>query len=70
MDAGTILREALTLSEHERMFLVEKLLETFQESSDALDDEAFEAEMQRRGREVDDGIAELIPWSDLKGRTE
>jgi putative addiction module component (TIGR02574 family) len=66
MTRQAILEAALALSEDERMELVTALLESLGPDSDRLDDAAFDAELQRRSKELDDGTAEVISWSELK----
>jgi putative addiction module component (TIGR02574 family) len=59
---------AMRLSESERALLVERLLETLSPDPEASDDQAFAAELERRRREVESGVEDTIPWSELKGQ--
>lgn len=67
MDAITT--QALALPERDRIALVERLLDSLGPASDTLNEDAFRAEITRRSDEVDQGTAELIPWSELKRET-
>jgi putative addiction module component (TIGR02574 family) len=60
------LEAALTLSENDRIQLVERLLETLGPETDGVDEASFVTELRRRSDEIDQGKAELVPWSELK----
>jgi hypothetical protein len=47
------------------MELVTRLLDTLGPETDGIDEAAFAAEVGRRSAEIDQGKAELIPWSEL-----
>ena len=66
MSHATLLGSALALSDQEKIKLIEKLLETLGPETDGIDEEAFAAELSRRSQEIDQGTAEVIPWSELK----
>ena len=70
MDSQTIFREALALSETERLILAERLLESMPMETDDANEDAFLSELRRRSAEIDDGRAELIPWSQLKSEKD
>lgn len=59
---------AMDLSEEERAELISMLLE----SLDAQDDEGIEAawlvEIERRVAELDSGVVQSIPWTELRNR--
>jgi len=63
---STLFEAALALPENDRIQLVERLLETIGPETDGLDEESFVAELCRRSVEIDQGQAELVPWSELK----
>ncbi|MCI0380812.1 MAG: addiction module protein [Gemmataceae bacterium] len=66
MTQANLLTEALALPESERILLIEQLLESLGSDSDEVEDQEFAAELLRRSNEIDQGTAELIPWSQLK----
>jgi putative addiction module component (TIGR02574 family) len=61
-----IFQAALTLSEEERVFLVERLLETIPPDRGQFSDDELFAELERRRAEVQAGTAGGIPWSELR----
>ncbi len=68
-DAKKLLEEALRLPESERLRLAERLLATFDGDPDPDAAEAWEEEIARRSRDIEDGLVEPIPWSEVKGAT-
>jgi putative addiction module component (TIGR02574 family) len=66
MNRSAVLEAALALPENDRIHLVEVLLETFGPDTDGVEEASFNAELCRRSDEVDQGTAELVPWSELK----
>jgi putative addiction module component (TIGR02574 family) len=66
VNPSSVLEAALALSENERIQLVERLLETLGPETDGVDEARFVAELQRRSDEIDQGKADLVPWSELK----
>ena len=66
MSTQEVIDAALALPEAEKMRLLELLLEAVGPDVDHLSEEQFAAELQRRSTEIDNGTAELIPWSELK----
>ena len=66
MDSSPIFEAALALSENDRIRLVEQLLETLGPETDGVDEADFVAELSRRSDEIEQGKAELVPWSELK----
>lgn len=61
-----LLEEALRLPEGERLRLAERLLATFDGAPDPDAAEAWGREIARRSREIEDGLVEPIPWSEVK----
>ena len=49
-----------------RRMMIEQLLDTLGPETDGVDETSFLAELRRRSDEIDQGKAELVPWSDLK----
>ena len=70
MDGATLLKEAMTLSEGERLILAARLMETLDSDDDGIDEGAFAAEIQRRTLEIDEGKAELMTWNQVKGQED
>ena len=66
MNHSTVFEAALALPENERMQLVERLLETLAPETEGVDEATFVAELRRRSDEIEQGKAELVPWSELK----
>ena len=66
-DTKKLLQEALQLPESERLRLAERLLATCGGEPDPGAAEAWEEEIARRSREIEDGLVEPIPWSEVKG---
>ena len=66
MDSQTLLQEALILPEKERLFLVERLLETLPPDMDELSPEEFQAELERRTSEIKERRGEVVSWEQLK----
>lgn len=69
MNDQAVFEAALALPEDERIRLVERLLETLGPETDQVDEKSFIAELHRRSAEIDQGNAELVPWSELKNDT-
>ncbi len=69
MNHATVFEAALALPENEKVQLVECLLETLGPETDQVDEASFLAELRRRSEEIDQGKAELIPWSELKNES-
>ena len=70
MDGATLLKEAMTLSEGERLILAARLMETLDPDEEGIDEAAFNAELQRRSQEIDEGKAELMTWNQVKGQED
>jgi len=65
MDAATIKNEALHLPLSDRTRLAHKLLLSLEELSEAEVEEACFDEAERRAREIDDGLVQLIPSEEV-----
>ena len=57
---------ALALPEAEQVLLVERLLESLSPELDGLSDDEFCAELERRRAEVEQGVVQPIPWSEVR----
>ncbi len=68
--AKKLLEEALRLTESERLRLAERLLATFDGEPDPDAAEAWEKEIARRSREIEEGLVEPIPWSEVKAAAQ
>jgi putative addiction module component (TIGR02574 family) len=66
-DARKLLQEALRLPGSERLRLAELLLATCDGDPDPDAAEAWEEEIARRSRDIEEGLVEPIPWPDVKG---
>ncbi len=66
-DTKKLLEEALRLPGSERLRLAERLLATIDGDPDPDAAEAWEEEIARRSRDIEDGLVEPIPWSEVKG---
>ena len=58
----TILIEALQLPVQERAALESRLLASLDEQVDANVDQAWEEEVAKRLKEIDEGAVEMVPW--------
>jgi putative addiction module component (TIGR02574 family) len=63
-----LLQAALTLSEADRIQLVESLMATLEPENAARFDDAWRTEIQRRSDEFDAGLVRPVPWSEVKKR--
>lgn len=62
----SILETALSLPEAERLVIAETLLQSVPEDIEALDDEAFAAELDRRWNEFQRDTSAAVPWSEVR----
>ncbi len=69
MQQQAIFEAAAALSETDRLELVARLLDTLGPETDGIDEAAFAAELERRSTEIDQGKAEMVPWSELKSES-
>ena len=65
-DTEKLLEEALRLPGRERLRLAERLLATFDGEPDPDAAEAWGREIARRSREIEEGLVEPVPWSEVK----
>lgn len=68
MQTDEVLREALKLPVEARAALAGTLLDSPDESVDEDAESAWEAEIAKRIKEIDEGRAKLIPWSEARRR--
>ncbi len=61
-----LLEAALRLPGSERLRLAERLLATFDGAPDPDAAKAWEEEIDRRSRDIEAGLVEPIPWSEVK----
>jgi putative addiction module component (TIGR02574 family) len=61
MSVNQVLNEVLAQPSHIRAFIAEKLLESLDHEEGFAVSEEWLAEVQRRAREIDDGLVKLIP---------
>ena len=61
-----VLNAALTLSEPEKVLLVERLLETLSSEPEELAEEDFAAELDRRWAEFQQDRSSATPWPEVR----
>jgi putative addiction module component (TIGR02574 family) len=66
--AKDIVNAAKRLPESDRLEIVEELLASLDLPGEEDVDAAWAAEVERRSREIDQGIVRPIPWSEVKSR--
>jgi len=66
--AKQIVNAAIKLAESDRLQIVEELLASLQPDTDTDGDAAWAAEVQRRSREIKEGIVRPIPWAEVKAQ--
>jgi putative addiction module component (TIGR02574 family) len=66
--AEQLLKQALSLGESDRASLAGALIESLDSSSDADAVAAWDAEIERRVRELESGSVETVPWSEVRQR--
>jgi putative addiction module component (TIGR02574 family) len=71
MEAGELLKQALTLSEKERAELASNLIDSLDPIVDSDAELAWQEEVARRLEEVESGKVKTISWDEVrrKGRT-
>jgi putative addiction module component (TIGR02574 family) len=62
----SILEAALTLSDQERLMLVESLLSSLPHDASEVTDEAWHETLLRRSEEIESGKVTAIPWEQVK----
>jgi len=70
MEAGELLKQALTLSDKERAELASSLIDSLDPTVDPDSELAWQEEIARRLAEVESGRVKTIPWDEVrrKGR--
>jgi putative addiction module component (TIGR02574 family) len=66
LDAQEILNAALKLNEKEKAAIAASLIESLDPSLDEDVESAWQAEIQTRLHEVQNGIVSLVPWSEVR----
>jgi putative addiction module component (TIGR02574 family) len=66
MKAEQLIQEAKRLPEADRIRLAERVLATLDGEPDRDAAEAWADEIERRTREIEQGLVEPIPWSEVK----
>ncbi|HEV8607972.1 MAG TPA: addiction module protein [Tepidisphaeraceae bacterium] len=61
-----VIEAALKLSEEERLEIAERLYESVEEPVDAEADEAWDREIKRRLKLVDEGKAKFLTWEEAR----
>jgi len=71
MEAGELLKHALTLPDRERAELASSLIDSLDPTVDADAEMAWQEEIARRLEEVESGRVKTVPWDEVrrKGRT-
>lgn len=70
MEAGELLKHALSLPDKERAELASSLIDSLDPAVDADSESAWQEEIARRLAEVESGKAKTVPWDEVrrKGR--
>lgn len=70
MEAGELLKRALTLSDKERAELASSLIDSLDPTVDADAELAWQKEIARRLEEIENGKVKTVPWDEVrrKGR--
>ena len=66
MDATELLNEALGLPPEARAALAARLIESLDETVDVDAESLWAEEITRRLKELDEGRAQTIPWSEVR----
>lgn len=67
--AKEIIEAALKLDPHERELIADALWDSLEHGDDeASVEKAWDEEVARRAKELDEGRAELVDWDDVKAR--
>ncbi|MBI1914151.1 MAG: addiction module protein [Planctomycetes bacterium] len=59
----------LALPEAERILLVQRLLDSLPPTTEIMQEDELETELDRRYEEIEQGQAGLVPWSELKDQS-
>ncbi len=65
-ESQAIFDAALALTESERALLAERLLDSLSPEQGELSEEELIAELDRRRAELEHGLVEPIPWSEVR----
>lgn len=65
-----MLKNALALGPEERAALVDRLIDSLDETVDEGAEEAWREEIYRRLQQIDSGAVRLIPWDDARRRLQ
>jgi len=68
MQTEEVLRETLKLPMEARAALAGSLLDSLDDMIDEDAEAAWDVEIARRVREIDEGRAELVPWTEARRR--
>jgi putative addiction module component (TIGR02574 family) len=66
--AKEIVNAAIKLAESDRLQIVEELLASLEPEPDEDIDAAWAAEVERRSRQIKDGIVRPIPWTEVRSQ--
>jgi putative addiction module component (TIGR02574 family) len=64
--ASEVLEQALALGEKDRASVAGALIESLQPELDADAEQAWDAEIRRRVEELDSGVVQTVPWSEVR----
>lgn len=68
MDTSEVLRQALSLPPEARAALADSLLESLDSAIDADAERLWREEIRRRQNDLDSGVTQTIPWSEVRDR--
>jgi putative addiction module component (TIGR02574 family) len=68
MEAGELLKKALTLSDHERAELAASLIDSLDTTIDTDAEAAWQAEVVRRLNDIEAGKVKTIPWEEVRSK--
>ena len=63
-----LLRQALTLDDEGRAAIAGALIESLHGEADPGAEAAWDREIERRVRQIDDGTVKMTPWSEVRKR--
>ena len=66
--AKKVVKAAVQLGEEERVEVVEHLLASLESQSEKDADSAWAAEIERRSRQIKEGVVRPISWADVKSK--
>ena len=65
-EATGLLERALRLAPKARAALIARLIESLDEAGDQEAEVAWQAEIGRRARDLDEGNVDLVPWAEAR----